>query len=98
VTEEIIKERPEPQITSLEYWRDAKVRWQIHQYETKILWKDLVLLYDNTKPLFDKSIEYLKDSYNRAFKEVETDTTRSEEESNRDTSTQEGSEESSEMP
>ena len=62
------KVRPEkPNLTWEDYSGDFKVRWQIHQYETQELWNDLVKGYNFTKPFVAKSIDYVKDSYNRAF-------------------------------
>jgi len=61
--------RPEePNISLDEYVADVKVRWQIHSYETKILWNQSKNLYTQTlKPALDKGVVYVKDSYNKAF-------------------------------
>ena len=67
------KVRPEkPNLTWEDYSGDFKVRWQIHQYETQELWNDLVKGYNFAKPIVVKSIDYVKDSYNRAFEVKET--------------------------
>ncbi len=66
--------RPEkPNLTWEDYSGDFKVRWQIHQYETKELWNDLVKSYNFAKPFVTKSIDYVKDSYTRAFEIKETE-------------------------
>ena len=65
--------RPEkPNLSFEDYKADAQVRWQIHQYETQELWNDLVKGYNFAKPIVVKSIDYVKDSYNRAFEVKET--------------------------
>ena len=64
--------RPEKPNLSLEdYKADVKVRWEIHQWETKELWKDCVWSYQQTKPIIQKVVTYCVDSYNRAFNETE---------------------------
>ena len=66
--------RPEkPNLSFEDYKADAQVRWQIHQYETQELWNDLVKGYNFAKPIVVKSIDYVKDSYNRAFEVKETE-------------------------
>ena len=68
------KVRPEkPNLSFEDYKADAQVRWQIHQYETQELWNDLVKGYNFAKPIVVKSIDYVKDSYNRAFEVKETE-------------------------
>ena len=61
--------RPEqPNLSLKDYVADVKVRWKIHSYETTILWNQSKNLYTQTlKPSFDKSVVYVKDSYNKAF-------------------------------
>ena len=61
--------RPEdPNISLDEYVADVKVRWKIHSYETTILLNQSRNLYTQTlKPALDKGVEYVKDSYNKAF-------------------------------
>ena len=68
VTETPVKSRPEqPNISLNDYVADAKVRWEIHQWETKELWNDCKWVYNNTKPIVTKVVNYCKDSYERAF-------------------------------
>ena len=68
VTETPVKSRPEqPNISWNDYVADAKVRWEIHQWETKELWNDCKWVYNNTKPIVTKVVNYCKDSYERAF-------------------------------
>ena len=57
----------QPNLKWEDYRDDVKVRWQIHQYETKELWNDLIKGYEFTKPFVGKSVTYVKDSYNKAF-------------------------------
>ena len=60
--------RPEKPNLSLEdYKADFKVRWEIHSWEVKELWKDVVKGYNNSKPFVVKSYNYVKDSYNSHF-------------------------------
>ena len=63
--------RPEkPNLTMADYTADIKVRWQIHVWETQELWKDSKNFYQNyLKPFTIKTVNYLKDSYDRAFNE-----------------------------
>ena len=63
--------RPEKPNLSLEDYRsDIKVRWEIHVWETQELWKDSKNFYQNyLKPFTIKTVNYLKDSYDRAFNE-----------------------------
>ena len=68
VTETKVNLRPEkPNISWNDYVADAKVRWQIHQWETKELWNDCKWVYNNTKPIVIKVVDYCKESYERAF-------------------------------
>ena len=68
VTETPVKSRPQkPNISWDDYVADAKVRWEIHQWETKELWNDCKWVYNNTKPIVTKVVNYCKDSYERAF-------------------------------
>ena len=63
-----VKVRPaKPNLTFADYTADVKVRWEIHQWETQELWNDIVKGYNNTKPFVIKSVDYVKESYNRAF-------------------------------
>ena len=54
-------------LTIADYTADIKVRWQIHQWETQELWNDIVKGYNNAKPVVVQSVNYVKDSYDRAF-------------------------------
>ena len=56
-----VKVRPsQPNLKVEDYLADFKVRWQIHQFVTQELWRDVVKGYNLTAT-------YVKDSYNRAF-------------------------------
>ena len=56
----------QPNLSLKDYVADVKVRW--NSYETTILWNQSKNLYTQTlKPSFDKSVVYVKDSYNKAF-------------------------------
>ena len=58
----------QPNLSLKDYVADVKVRWKIHSYEKTILWNQSKNLYTQTlKPSFDKSVVYVKDSYNKAF-------------------------------
>jgi len=74
VTEETpVKSAPkQPNLSRQDYMDDMKVRWEIHQFETQELWNDLVKGYKLAQPMVIKTIEYVKDSYNRAFNQEET--------------------------
>ena len=68
VTETPGKVKPEVNLISRDlYLQDVKNRWQIHQFETQQLWDDIVKGYNFTVPYVQKSVTYVKDSYNRAF-------------------------------
>ena len=68
VTETKVNLRPEkPNLSFDDYVADAKVRWEIHQWETKELWNDCKWVYNNAKPIVIKVVDYCKDSYERAF-------------------------------
>ena len=56
-----------PNLTFADYTADIKVRWEIHQWETQELWNDVVKGYNNAKPVVVQSVNYVKDSYDRAF-------------------------------
>ena len=66
--------RPEkPNLSLKDYSADIKVRWEIHVWETQELWKDSKNVYQNyLKPFTVKTVNSLKDSYDRAFNQ-ETD-------------------------
>ena len=64
--------RPEkPNLTLADYTADIKVRWQIHVWETQELWADCKKGYQFAQPFVVKAIDYVKDSYDRAFNETE---------------------------
>ena len=65
---------PKPNLKWEDYRDDIKIRWEIHQWETKELWADSVKLYQSAKPIVIKTIDYLKDSYDRAFNQDEDKT------------------------
>ena len=57
--------RPEkPILTVDDYVADFKVRWQIHSYETTILW-------NQSRNLYTQTAQYVRDSYNKAFNQGE---------------------------
>jgi hypothetical protein len=62
---------PKPNLKWEDYRDDIKIRWEIHQWETKELWEDSVKLYQSVKPVVIKTIDYVKDSYDRAFNQEE---------------------------
>ena len=64
--------RPEkPNLTMADYTADIKVRWEIHVWETQELWADCKKGYQFAQPIVVKAIDYVKDSYDRAFNETE---------------------------
>ena len=64
--------RPEkPNLTMADYTADIKVRWEIHVWETQELWADCKKGYQFAHPFVVKTIDYIKDSYDRAFNETE---------------------------
>ena len=68
VVEKVTQTRPtQPNIKFDDYVADAKVRWQIHQYEVNELLNDCKWVYNNTKPIVLQVVDYCKTSYNRAF-------------------------------
>ena len=62
---------PQPNLKWEDYREDIKIRWEIHQYETQELWSDMVKLYHSAKPIAIKTVDYIKDSYDRAFNQEE---------------------------
>ncbi len=71
VTQTPAKLRPQkPNLSFDDYVADAKVRWEIHQWETKELWNDCKWSYNQLKPIVSKVVDYCKKSYNQAFNEV----------------------------
>ena len=70
VPETPVKSRPQkPNISWDDYVADAKVRWEIHQWETQQLWEDCKWGYNQLKPIVIKVVDYCKKSYDRAFNE-----------------------------
>ena len=66
------KIRPEKPNLSLEDYRaDINVRYQNHVYEVNELWKDMVKGYNIVQPFVVKTVDYIKESYDRAFNETE---------------------------
>ena len=63
---------PQPNLKWEDYREDIKIRWDNHQYETQDLWSDMVKLYHSAKPIVIKTVDYVKDSYDRAFNQEET--------------------------
>ena len=62
---------PQPNLKWEDYREDIKIRWEIHQYETQELWSDMVKVYHSAKPIVIKTVDYVKDSYDRAFNQDE---------------------------
>ena len=62
---------PQPNLKWEDYREDIKIRWEIHQYETQELWSDMVKVYHSAKPIVIKTVDYVKDSYDRAFNQEE---------------------------
>jgi len=54
-------------LTREDYISDFKVRWEIHQFETQELGKDLAKLYQAVMKITLNSVNYVKESYNSAF-------------------------------
>ena len=54
-------------ITRQQYVEDVKNRWNIHLFETQELWKDCVKGYNYLLPFAKKSVNYVRESYDRAF-------------------------------
>ena len=70
VTQTPVKSRPQkPNLSWNDYVADAKVRWEIHQWETKELWNDCKWGYNQLKPIVSKVVDYCKKSYDIAFNE-----------------------------
>jgi len=74
VTEETpVKSAPkQPNLSMKDYMDDFKVRWEIHQFETQELWSDMKKGYAFAQPFVVKSIDYIKNSYDRAFNQEKT--------------------------
>ncbi len=63
--------RPEkPILTWEDYSGDFKVRWEIHQFETQELWKDLVKVYHFSAPYVVKAVDFSVESYNKLSKSL----------------------------
>ena len=62
---------PQPNLKWEDYREDIKIRWEIHQYETQELWSDMVKVYHSARPIVIKTVDYVKDSYDRAFNQEE---------------------------
>ena len=62
---------PQPNLKWEDYRDDIKIRWEIHQWETQELWSDMVKVYQSAKPIVIKTVDYVKDSYDRAFNQDE---------------------------
>ena len=62
---------PKPNLKWEDYREDIKIRWEIHQYETQELRSDIVKLYHSAKPVVIKTVDYVEDSYDRAFNQEE---------------------------
>ena len=63
--------RPEkPNLTWEDYSGDFKVRWEIHQFETQELWKDLVKVYHFSAPYVVKAVDFSVESYNKLSKSL----------------------------
>ena len=62
---------PKPNLKWEDYRDDIKIRWEIHQYETQELWSDMIKVYHSAKPIVIKTVDYVKDSYDRAFNQEE---------------------------
>ncbi len=61
----------EPKISLEEYVTDFKIRMQINNYEVMEFWEDCVRFYHSSQPVVIKFIDYVKDSYDRAFNQEE---------------------------
>jgi hypothetical protein len=58
---------PQVIVTRQEYLADIKVRWQIHQFETKKLVEDVKDLVDFVKPFINRYFDFVRVSYQREF-------------------------------
>ena len=69
------KVRPsKPNLTYVDYIEDFKIRMQIHNFEVDELVKDLKSGYQSAKPIFNNIVDYLKESYEKAFSAVDNTT------------------------
>jgi|DEB0MinimDraft_10_1074344.scaffolds.fasta_scaffold12456_2 hypothetical protein len=62
-----MNERPEVLVSSSDYIKDIKIRWQIHQYEVNKLVEDVKKLRVFLTPYYHKFIDHVKESYQREF-------------------------------
>jgi len=77
MTEETTPAKVRPSKTNLtyvDYIEDFKVRMQIHNFEVDELVKDLKSGYQSAKPIFNNIVDYLKESYEKAFSAVDNTT------------------------
>ena len=58
---------PQVIVTRQEYLADIKVRWEIHQFETKKLVEDVKDLVDFVKPFINRYFDFVRVSYQREF-------------------------------
>ena len=61
-------------LTYVDYIEDFKVRMEIHNFEVDELVKDLKSGYRSAKPVFNNIVDYLKQSYEKAFSAVDNTT------------------------
>jgi hypothetical protein len=66
-------------LTYVDYIEDFKVRMEIHNFEVDELVKDLKSGYQSAKPIFNNIVDYLKQSYEKAFSSIENATTETKE-------------------
>ena len=77
MTEETTPAKVRPSKTNLtyvDYIEDFKIRMQIHNFEVDELVKDLKSGYQSAKPVFNNIVDYLKESYEKAFSAVDNTT------------------------
>ena len=82
MTEETLPAKVRPSKTNLtyvDYIEDFKVSMEIHNYEVDELVKDLNSGYQFAKPIFNNIVDYLKQSYEKAFSAVDNVTTETKE-------------------
>ncbi len=61
-------------LTYVDYIEDFKVRMEIHNYEVDELVKDIKSGYQSAKPIFNNIVDYLKQSYKKAFSSIKNTT------------------------
>ena len=77
MTEETTPAKVRPSKTNLtyvDYIEDFKIRMQIHNFEVDELVKDLKSGYQSAKPIFNNIVDYLKESYEKAFSTIDNTT------------------------